>query len=425
MTISITAGTTGEGRFLSSDTDVTSTWDSDVQAGDMLVVSGFVRDIPSISDSDFTLATTPAISGTVGHRAVQYYKQADGTEGGTSITLSQDASGRIGMHLTILRSSDSASSVEFLTAVASAPGSSDPSTAPTIPLQAGPYFALACTSTAYSNTSSQPNPQLSGASGPAWTSAWDGVTGKTGNDQVRTSIWQANLDSEGSPDLIVTRPGSPDDFTHMVSAFGETASGSQSISFSGTVPTQNLTVDSAMTPLNLSSYFSGSETPFSYDDRNSTLPTGLSLDSSSAIISGTPTVVGTSSVVVRGIDQNGDSANTNSFDIVVDSDTVAILGISETIDIDNSGTASGARSNLYLLWWDVWPPTGAPDAEMTTASISAGGLLNQSLESGASGLTGGTSLTLSDEGTLVLIDSDSPSTDSLTFCGPITIKDVS
>jgi len=89
------------------------------------------------------------------------------------------------------------------------------------------------------------------------------------------------------------------------------------IAFTGTVPTQNLTVDEAMTPLDLSTYFGGEATPFAYAVQTGTLQTGLSINTSTGVISGTPTEVATRSIVVRGTDDNAETADTNSFDIVV------------------------------------------------------------------------------------------------------------
>lgn len=102
------------------------------------------------------------------------------------------------------------------------------------------------------------------------------------------------------------------------------APASTAVSFTGTVPTQNLTQDSAMSALDLSTYFSGTETPFSYAVQTGTLPAGLSLNSSTGVISGTPTATGTASIVVRATDQTPDTADTNSFDIVVASAATAI-----------------------------------------------------------------------------------------------------
>lgn len=89
------------------------------------------------------------------------------------------------------------------------------------------------------------------------------------------------------------------------------------IAFSGTIPTLNGTEGSAFSQ-NLSSYFSGTETPFAYTVQSGTLPAGLTLNSSTGVISGTPTTAGTSSgIVIRGTDATPDTADSNSFSIVI------------------------------------------------------------------------------------------------------------
>lgn len=87
------------------------------------------------------------------------------------------------------------------------------------------------------------------------------------------------------------------------------------IAFSGNVSNRTATVGTAYS-LNLASYFSGSETPFTYALQAGTLPDGLTLTGST--ISGTPTATGVSAgIVVRATDAALDTADTNAFSITV------------------------------------------------------------------------------------------------------------
>jgi hypothetical protein len=61
------------------------------------------------------------------------------------------------------------------------------------------------------------------------------------------------------------------------------------LAFSGPIPDQSNVEDTAITPLNISGYWSGGATPYVYSIFSGTLPAGLTLNSSTGIISGTPT----------------------------------------------------------------------------------------------------------------------------------------
>jgi hypothetical protein len=111
----------------------------------------------------------------------------------------------------------------------------------------------------------------------------------------------------------------------MLVRLREDGAGPTPISFSGPVPTltgkQGVAFSEALT-----SYFTGSETPFTYSLQSGTLPAGLSL-SSGGTISGTPTAAGTfSGIVVRGTDATPDTADTNSFSISLEADPSADIG---------------------------------------------------------------------------------------------------
>ena len=89
------------------------------------------------------------------------------------------------------------------------------------------------------------------------------------------------------------------------------------VSFAGTVPAQSATVGTAFS-LALASYYSGTVTPFTYSVQAGTLPAGLTLNTSTGAISGTPTTAGTSSgIVIRATDTGSATADSNAFNIVV------------------------------------------------------------------------------------------------------------
>lgn len=84
--------------------------------------------------------------------------------------------------------------------------------------------------------------------------------------------------------------------------------------FSGTIPTQEYTTGVLITSLDTASYFSNSPTSYAL---TGTLPTGLSFDTGTGVLSGTPTVVGTTTgLYVTATNADG-SASSNTFSIVV------------------------------------------------------------------------------------------------------------
>lgn len=62
-------------------------------------------------------------------------------------------------------------------------------------------------------------------------------------------------------------------------------------------------------------HFEGTDVPITYSIATGPLPTGLNL--TAGVITGTPTQTGTFPIVVRGIDNSTDFADSNSFDIVI------------------------------------------------------------------------------------------------------------
>ena len=87
------------------------------------------------------------------------------------------------------------------------------------------------------------------------------------------------------------------------------------IEFVGTIPTLEGQDTVAFTSYDTTVHFIGTDTPFSYSIASGTLPTGLTY--TAGVIAGTPTQTGTFTIVVRGTDNSTDTADSNSFDIII------------------------------------------------------------------------------------------------------------
>jgi hypothetical protein len=100
-------------------------------------------------------------------------------------------------------------------------------------------------------------------------------------------------------------------------AFSIIIAAGAAVEFQGTVPNATENQNVAITPIDLSTYFVGTDTPFTYALTTGTLPTGLSLDTNTGIISGTPTVIENQvGISVTATDATGaDTAITNTFAI--------------------------------------------------------------------------------------------------------------
>lgn len=98
----------------------------------------------------------------------------------------------------------------------------------------------------------------------------------------------------------------------------EAGAGGTPVSFSGTVSNQSQVQNVAGFNLALAGFFSGTLTPFTYNVQTGTLPTGLTLNTSTGAITGTPTVVQTQTgISVRATDTGTNVATTNTFQIQI------------------------------------------------------------------------------------------------------------
>lgn len=187
------------------------------------------------------------------------------------------------------------------------------------------------------------------------------------------------------------------------------------VQFTGTVPTQNGTAGTAFswTAPTLASYFVGGGA-LTYTVQTGTLPTGLSLNSSTGVISGTTSVQGTTALVIRA---TGDgTADTNSFNLTIDPPLIP-LATSVTLTMTTDGTIpASSLTGLKWAFFDQVNPGSfvAPVAQGTTESTDGSGVLVLNIT--------GSALNAGDIGWLVISNSDGTTTQSpaaSAFCGPV------
>jgi hypothetical protein len=214
-------------------------------------------------------------------------------------------------------------------------------------------------------------------------------------------------------DVLAFAVATGDDDAFFEDPFAETP-----VAFTGTVPTQTYTVDEAITPLDLSGFFSGTETPFTYSVQSGTLPTGLSLNTSTGVISGTPTVVAEpTSIVVRATDDATNTADTNSFEITA---TVMVVKGVRVRLYDNADAAAANITGIQCAWFDQPEPKDflAPEFVTAVASTDASGWLELDLDSA-------TALAVGAAGFLVAYKLDATDAqDSPVFAGSLLIEDI-
>lgn len=201
------------------------------------------------------------------------------------------------------------------------------------------------------------------------------------------------------------------------------------VSFSGTIPTQSATEGTPFSA-DLSTYFSGTETPFAYAVQSGALPAGLTLNSSTGEIAGTPTTPGTASgIVIRATDAGTDTADSNSFSIdVAAADTTAPTLTSPTGTATGQTTASGTVSTdegngtLYYL--------ASANSSESAATVKAGS--SQSVTATGSQSVSVTGLTAGTGYYLHYVHTDAASNDSTvassslftTDAAPVVVKGV-
>lgn len=136
------------------------------------------------------------------------------------------------------------------------------------------------------------------------------------------------------------------------------------VSFSGPVPNRTGMVGGAASFAN-ASFFSGNATPFTYTLQAGTLPAGLTLNSATGAISGTPTTVGTQAgIIVRATDADGVTASTNAFSINI------VAAKSPPTFTGNIATVNGSAGNAIT---PVNVSTAFSDTNTLTYSASPAG----------------------------------------------------
>lgn len=118
--------------------------------------------------------------------------------------------------------------------------------------------------------------------------------------------------------LVITATDATDSDTAVSNPFTITVVAD--IAFAGTIPTITLTEAVEMEPVDLSTYWSGWDSPRTFAVTTGVLPAGLVLDPATGILSGTPTAAAlTEGLVVTGTDATeDDTAASNAFDILVE-----------------------------------------------------------------------------------------------------------
>lgn len=195
-----------------------------------------------------------------------------------------------------------------------------------------------------------------------------------------TGVISGTPTTAGTSSGIVIRATDATPNTADTNAFDVVISAAAAVvSFTGTVPAQSWVENAAITPLDLSSYFFGDLTPFTYAVTTGTLPVGLSLNTATGVISGTPTTPAAAvSIVVTATDTGTNTAATNAFNVTITAAAVVVKGVRVTLH--TGATAQASITGITARWWDSATAAGAPLLKTDTATTDATGLLELNID---------------------------------------------
>lgn len=215
----------------------------------------------------------------------------------------------------------------------------------------------------------------------------DTQAGTTQSAGVSTSAASYEADSTGLG-WAFTGSGA---LIHLVVPVNPAAGGSTAISFTGTIATQTFTAGDSV-DVDLSTYFSGTETPFSYSSVGTSFAAlGLSINSSTGHLTGTAVEGSVSGCQIRGTDATPDTADSNTFTITVNAaaenpvitsqPSNATVKRGQTATFTVAATGSGTVTYQWQRnpggvgsWADI---SGATSASYTTpATTVSGGTAN-------------------------------------------------
>lgn len=140
--------------------------------------------------------------------------------------------------------------------------------------------------------------------------------------------------------------------------------GPAALVFTGTVSDQSGVISTAFSAA-LASYFGGGSAPFTYSVFSGSLPAGITLNTSTGALSGTPTTAGVSAgIVIRATDATSATAQTNAFSI-----TVSATADTTPPTLTGAITASAITQTTATLSW----PAGTDNVAVVGYNYSLNG----------------------------------------------------